>query len=240
MSRCSRSMLVTTATRRRELQERAVGLVGLGDHEVALAEARARAEHVEPAADDDRRVEPAAVEDERRPSRWWWSCRGCRPPRRRTSGASARRASRRAGSPGCRGARASTTSGLSARTAVEVTTTCGARRRARRRGPRRRARPSAARRSVDGERLQVGAGDRVAEVQQHLGDAAHAGAADADEVDVLDLAVSTRASALPAGRRRARRASGRAEAPRRLLPSPSSAPACSTSVADRARPATRP
>ena len=36
---------------------------------------------------------------------------------------------------------------------------------------------------------QVGAGDRVAEVQQHLGDAGHADAADADEVDG-DVALS--------------------------------------------------
>jgi hypothetical protein len=35
--------------------------------------------------------------------------------------------------------------------------------------------------------LQVGAGDLVAEVQQHLGDAAHADAADADEMDALNF-----------------------------------------------------
>ena len=83
--------------------------------------------------------------------------------------------------------RASSTSGLSRRTAVEVTTTC--------------ASPHvlggvavgdarAERGEAVGHRraLEVGAGDRVAEVQQHLGDAAHAGAADADEVHVLDTA----------------------------------------------------
>jgi hypothetical protein len=37
---------------------------------------------------------------------------------------------------------------------------------------------------------QVGAGDQVAEVAQDLGDAGHAGAADADEVNVLDRRVS--------------------------------------------------
>ena len=39
----------------------------------------------------------------------------------------------------------------------------------------------------DGRALEVGAGDRVAEVQQHLGDAAHPRAADAHEVHALDL-----------------------------------------------------
>ena len=58
---------------------------------------------------------------------------------------------------------------------------------ARRGGPRRCARPAPARRSVTARALQVGARDRVAQVQQHLGDAAHADAADADEVHVLDL-----------------------------------------------------
>ena len=39
----------------------------------------------------------------------------------------------------------------------------------------------------DGGALQVGAGDLVAEIQQHLGDAAHADAADAYEMDALNL-----------------------------------------------------
>src|SRR5213593_1884307 len=45
--------------RRRQLQERAVGLVGFGDEELALAQPRVRAETRHPAADDDRRVEAA-------------------------------------------------------------------------------------------------------------------------------------------------------------------------------------
>src|SRR5499427_9471639 len=49
--------------RRGELQERAVGLVGLGDEEVALAQARVRAEARHPTADDDRRVEAALGQD---------------------------------------------------------------------------------------------------------------------------------------------------------------------------------
>ena len=43
----------------REAQERAVALVGLGDQELPLAEARVRAQGVEPPADHDRGVEPA-------------------------------------------------------------------------------------------------------------------------------------------------------------------------------------
>ena len=39
----------------------------------------------------------------------------------------------------------------------------------------------------DRRRLQVGAGNLVAEVQQHLGDAAHADAADADEMHALNF-----------------------------------------------------
>ncbi len=39
---------------------------------------------------------------------------------------------------------------------------------------------------------QVGAGDLVAQVQQHFGDAAHARAADADEVDVTDCVLHAR------------------------------------------------
>jgi hypothetical protein len=89
------------------------------------------------------------------------------------------------GTTGMRAARAAITSGLSPFTAVEVTTasapamwfaswpTCHAD-------------------AQRGQALQggavalVAAGDAVAQVVQDLGDAAHAGAADADEVDVLD------------------------------------------------------
>ena len=35
--------------------------------------------------------------------------------------------------------------------------------------------------------FQIGAGDLVAEIQQHLGNAAHADAADAYEMDALDF-----------------------------------------------------
>ena len=82
--------------------------------------------------------------------------------------------------------RASSTSGLSRRTAVEVTTTWAP--------PHVLGRVALGDARAErgepvghGRALQVGAGHRVAEVQQHLGDAAHARAADADEVHVLDL-----------------------------------------------------
>ena len=39
----------------------------------------------------------------------------------------------------------------------------------------------------DGRTLEVGAGDLVAQVQQHLGDAAHADAADTDKMNALNF-----------------------------------------------------
>ena len=53
--------------------------------------------------------------------------------------------------------------------------------------PQRSIAPSSASRSVTAELLQIGAGNLVAEVQQHLGDAAHADAADADEMNALNF-----------------------------------------------------
>ena len=80
-------------------------------------------------------------------------------------------------------ARAAATSGLSARTALETTTTSA-------RGDVLRpvadvdARaPALARRRVTSLSRRSEPDHRVAEVQQHLGDAGHADAADADEVD---------------------------------------------------------
>ncbi len=49
--------------RRRQAHERAVGLVGLGDEELAVAQAGVGLERVDAAADDDRRVEPALEQD---------------------------------------------------------------------------------------------------------------------------------------------------------------------------------
>ena len=51
-------MLVITAIDRRQPQEAAVELVGLGHQVVALAQARAGAEEAQPAADDHGRIEP--------------------------------------------------------------------------------------------------------------------------------------------------------------------------------------
>src|ERR1019366_713760 len=45
---------------------------------------------------------------------------------------------------------------------------------------------------------QIGACDLVAEVEQHLGDAAHAAAADADEMDTLNFVLHARASSMQA------------------------------------------
>src|SRR5690606_4279497 len=42
--------------------------------------------------------------------------------------------------------------------------------------------------------MQIGAADAIAEVQQHFGDAAHAGTADADEMDMFDLVLHFAAS----------------------------------------------
>ena len=106
--------------------------------------------------------------------------------------------------------RASATSGLSGRTAVEVTTTWAPVDVARRRGPRTTRAPSAGEALGRRRALQVGARHRVAEVQQHLGDAAHAGAADADEVHVLDAPKHAQASGLRQSRSATRAAaSGR-------------------------------
>ena len=58
-------MFVTTAIGRREPQERAVALVGLGDEEIARAEPRVRAERVHLAADDDGGIEARGAEDGR-------------------------------------------------------------------------------------------------------------------------------------------------------------------------------
>ena len=96
-------------------------------------------------------------------------------------------------------ARASTTSGLSRRTAEEVTTTSASRTLA-------AAWPTLDAAAERGEAaggvggLEVGAGDGVAEVEEHLGDAAHADAADADEVD-LGGARTEEAHGVPRGRR---------------------------------------
>ena len=56
-------MLVTTPICGRELDEGAVGLVGLDDHPLALAEARIGAPGVDDAAGDHRRIEAGVLRD---------------------------------------------------------------------------------------------------------------------------------------------------------------------------------
>ena len=90
------------------------------------------------------------------------------------------------GTTGMRRARAAITSGLSSFTAVDTTTTSAPAMFSARCPIATRA-PSPARRRVAAFVGQVRAADLVAEVEQHLGDAAHAGTADADEMDMFDL-----------------------------------------------------
>ena len=82
---------------------------------------------------------------------------------------------------------AATTSGLSPLTAEEMTTTW-APSMASPWWPRCTVMPRPAQALGDGALLQIRAGYLVAQVGEHLGDARHADAADAHEMDVLDLA----------------------------------------------------
>ena len=172
--------------RRRKFEERAVGLVGLGDQELPLAEL---------GVGPERSSRPPMTTVGSMPP--WdrivatmlvvvvlpWVPAMAMPYFIRISSASISARGITGISRRC----ASSTSGLSARTAVEVTTTST-------------SREILAAMAVDDLRpqlhqalgdlalLQVGAGDLVAEIEQHLGDAAHADAADADKVDFTDLA----------------------------------------------------
>src|SRR5262249_49297404 len=115
---------------RRQLQERAVGLVGLRDHVLAAAQASARAQHAEPSPDHHRGIEPApgrrappwssAAATTAGVVAWRRAPAPATPYLRRMSSASI---SAR-GITGTPSRRASSTSGLSGFTAVEVTTTC--------------------------------------------------------------------------------------------------------------------
>ena len=59
--------------------------------------------------------------------------------------------------------------------------------------------PSALEAPRDGVGLQVRALHLVAQVEQHFGDAAHAAAADADEMDAMDAAHAVVHAGAPAG-----------------------------------------
>ena len=185
---CSWSTLVITRNRRRQLEERTIALVRLGDHELAAGRAarccRTRsAVRRSPRSDRARRAPAPAP-----PSTSWWSCR-------------ARRRSR------CRTCRRISSASISARgitgicprprldhlrvgvpTADDTTTTSAAPtlRGVVARG--RRARRAAARRSVTSEALSVRPADVVAEVGEQLGDPAHANPPDADEVNAARAA----------------------------------------------------
>src|SRR6266850_5044742 len=169
--------------RRRQLQERAVGLVGFGDEKLALPEPRVRAEARHPPADDDRGVEAALGQD----------------------GADHRGGRRLAVSAGDRDAvleahqlgehlRAGDRRDLALARRLDLYVVP-------RDGRRvdddvgafdvRRLMPDEDLRAELGEPLDgvvallVGAGHPVAEVQQDLGDPGHAAAADPDEMDLL-------------------------------------------------------
>ncbi len=85
----------------------------------------------------------------------------------------------------------------------------------------------------------IGAGDGVAEVVQDLGDAAHAGTTDADEMDVLDRVLHAAVSGnwVMAGRTRSRR---RRVAPPGVGPVCALLRPCRAGGCDPVRPATRP
>ena len=179
------SMLVTTAIVGVQVQERRVGLVGLGDEELAVAEPRVRARGRAGArrsrTSDRARLRRAP----RRRGSSSSSCRACPRPRCPASSASARRASARAARPGCRCSRAAATSGLSSCDRARHDDDVGVARRAPASWPTSVRTPSVARRRVTALCGEVGARHLVALRREHLGDAAHADAADADEVHAL-------------------------------------------------------
>ena len=198
----SASMLVTTASTGCQVQERRVRLVGLGHQELAAAQARVGIRR-RAGGRRSRRSDRGRLRRAPRRSGWWsWSCRACRPRRCPASGASARPASARAARPGCRARAPRPLPGCRRRPRSTP------RRRRRRRCWPRRGRwrcvapepRQAPRHRAVGE---IGARHAVALRHQHLGDAAHAGAADADEVHALDLVLHAR-RARARGRRRPR------------------------------------
>ena len=170
----------------RQLEEGAVGFVGLHHHPVAGAEPRVGAVGVDDAAVDHGRIETFRL-DQRATIEvvvvlpWVPAIAMQLLSRISSASISARRTT------GSRAARAATSSGLSGLIAVETTTHVRA--------------IDVARVVADGDAntflaqaLDVGAVDgvgalhRVAEIGEHLGDAAHADAADADEMDGADIA----------------------------------------------------
>ena len=123
-SRCSGSMLVTTAITAGSRRKRAVAFVGLHHHPVAGAEPRVGAVGVDDAAVDHGGIEMRRPPAPRRPGWWWWSCRACRRSRSTISAASARPASRRAAPPGSAARARSPLPDCPVFTADDTTTTC--------------------------------------------------------------------------------------------------------------------
>ena len=157
-------------------------LIGLHHHPVAAAEPRVGAIGVDDAAVDHRRIEMSRIEQRvatRDGGRGLAMGAGDR--RRSSSAASVRRASRRAAPPECAGRVLPSSSGLSRLIAVETTTHLGARR------PFSALWPTVTLTPFSRSRLTLALVGRiralhgVAEIAQHLGDAAHADAADTDE-----------------------------------------------------------
>ena len=179
---CSWSMLVITRDRRRQLQERAVALVRLDDHVVAAPEPGVAAERAQPAADHRGRIQPGPLEHQRHHRR-----------RRRLAVRAGdgdavaqphqlgehlrardhrdRRAPRLDHLRVVRRARPTTT------TTTSAAPTCAAS------CPTATRTPSVRSRSVTSDAFAIRAAHLVSQIREQLGDAAHADAADADEVN---------------------------------------------------------
>ena len=186
---------------RREQQEGAVALVGFDHHVFAAAEARRGAGVIHAAADDEGGIEPGGAEN--------------RGDHRGGGGLAVRagdgdavfQAHQFGQHLGARNDRESSAAPLrrfrDCRGGWRSWPPPRARReRARRDGLRKFARPRLARRSVTGESAQVGTGDGVAQGQQHLGDAAHADAADAHQMNALEIVETDRSRGAPPPRSR--------------------------------------
>ena len=212
-------MLVTMAIIGLQVQERGVALVGLGHQVLARAEPRVGAGALEAAADHEGRILAAFGEDRRHEAGG-----GGLAVRagHRDGVAEAHELAEHLGARHHRDALAPAPPplrGFPRDTALEITTTsasptfCAA-------WPMTIARAELRQALGHGVGLEVAALHFVAEIDQHFGDAAHATAADADEVDAMDAAhaVAHAASMLLDSRRppAASAACGRATSARAL------------------------
>ena len=174
-------MLVTTATSRAELEERAVGLVGLDHRPLPRAPGRVRAA---PSAARRRSGRPGRGRRRAaraRPSTRWWSCRGCRS----TAIVRFSRDSSPSRSPRCSDARRPPRAPRPARGCPPGSPSTRPPRRPRAGSPRRGRRLARSRRRAGAERRRLGAvGARHVGAQRlrHQRQPAHPGAADPDEM----------------------------------------------------------